>query len=259
MTLVDLSLTGRRALVCGASAGIGRATARALASLGCEVWALARRADRLESLLPELTALGAPAAHAVVADLDDHAGLSAAVAGLDVQILVHNTGGPPGGRLVDEAPERLAQAFHRHVLSAQLLVQALLPGMRAAGYGRIVTITSTSVREPLDNLGTSNTIRAAMAGWAKSLSRELPPGITINNLLPGYTATERLESLIAGNAQRQGASADDVAQAWRSNVPEGRFAEPEELAAVVAFLCSPAASYVRGVSLPVDGGRLRSI
>ncbi|HMV70161.1 MAG TPA: SDR family oxidoreductase [Myxococcota bacterium] len=256
---MQLGLSGRAALVCGASAGIGRAVAVALGGLGCRVIALARREDALADVCRAALAAGAPSAEPLVADLDDTKGLRAATRGLRAEILIHNTGGPPGGRLLDEPTSKLEAAFRRHVLSAQVLVQALLPAMLDAGYGRVVTVTSTSVREPLDHLGVSNTIRAAMAGWAKTLSRELPPGITINNVLPGYTATERLEALKAGAAARSGGSVADVEAAWRSTVPEGRFAEPEELAAVIAFLCSPAASYVRGVSLPVDGGRLRSI
>src|SRR5690606_36944419 len=133
------------------------------------------------------------------------------------------------------------------------------PGMREAGYGRIVNVLSTSVREPIDNLGVSNTIRAAVAGWAKTLSRELPPGVTINNILPGYTDTERLATLASSAGERTGRTADEDRQGWIATVPEGRLGLPEELAAAVAFLASPAAAYVRGVSLPVDGGRLRSI
>lgn len=257
--MVPMDLEGRTALVCGASAGIGRATALALASLGCGVVALARRRAELDLVCAELRAAGAARAEALVADLDDTEGLRAAVAGLDAQILIHNTGGPPGGRLLEEPTDKLVAAFRRHVLSAQVLVQALLPAMTRAGYGRVVTVTSTSVREPLDNLGVSNTIRAAMAGWAKTLSRELPPGVTINNVLPGYTATERLDALKQAAAARTGGTVEEVERTWLATVPEGRFAEPGELGAVIAFLCSPAAAYVRGVSLAVDGGRLRSI
>lgn len=250
--------------MCGASAGIGRSTALALARRGAQVTALARRADRLEALLPELRAAGAPQARAWVADLDDRAGLSAGITRLlaehgPVHIVLNNTGGPAGGPLLDAAPEAFARAFARHVLSAHLLAQACVPGMAAAGYGRIVNVVSTSVYEPIPNLGVSNTIRGAMASWAKSLSRELPPGVTINNVLPGFTDTERLTSLAEGRAQRSGTTADAVRTAWLAQVPEGRLAQPEETAAAVAFLCSPAAAYIRGVSLPVDGGRLRGI
>ncbi|MDP6934174.1 MAG: SDR family NAD(P)-dependent oxidoreductase, partial [Myxococcota bacterium] len=197
---MDVSLRGRRALVCGASAGIGRAVALCLAEQGAEICALARRADRLEALLPELLSAGAPAAHAIVADLDDRPALASAVqAHLDahgpVHILVNNTGGPPGGPLLEAGEEAFLQGFGRHVLASHRLVLLVLPGMREAGYGRIVNVISTSVREPIPNLGVSNTIRGAMASWAKTLSRELPPGLTINNVLPGFTDTERLALL----------------------------------------------------------------
>jgi 3-oxoacyl-[acyl-carrier protein] reductase len=258
-----LPLSGRRALVLGASAGIGRATALALAAQGAEIIALARRGDRLQALLPELEAAGAPKATALVQDLDDRAGLAAAVDGLladgAIHVLIHNTGGPPGGPLLGVDGDVLATFFARHVLSAQLLCQKLVPGMAEAGYGRIVTVTSTSVYEPIPNLGASNTIRASVAGWAKSLARELPPGVTINNVLPGFTDTERLESLAAGKAAKTGTTVEAVRQAWLAQVPEGRLIQPQETAATIAFLCSPAAGAVRGVSLAVDGGRLRGI
>ena len=259
----SFSLTGRHALVCGASAGIGRATARALGGLGARVTGLARDAAKLESLCAELRDAGAMA-QSLVADLDDTTGLEAVVSEWlvtqgPVPILVHNTGGPPAGRLLDAEPAALLAAFRRHVLSAHRLVQLLVPGMRDAGFGRIVNVLSTSVREPIDLLGVSNTTRAAMAGWAKSLARELPPGITINNILPGYTATERLTQLAAVNAARSGRSVADVEAEWGTLAPEQRLGRPEEIAAAIAFLVSPAASFVRGTSLAVDGGRLRSI
>lgn len=259
MVAIDLDLTGRRALVCGASAGIGRATALVLASMGCGIVALARREDALRALLPELRAAGAPSAELLVADLDDPDGLAAKIAGLDVQILVNNSGGPPAGRLVDDPTSKLVAAFTRHVLSSHVLVQATLPAMTRAGYGRIVNVLSTSVREPLPNLGTSNTIRGAMSSWSKTLSMELPPGVTINNVLPGYTETDRLFSLLDDHAARQGVPVDVVAEAWRAVVPEHRFAAPSELGGVIAFLCSPAAGYLRGQSIAVDGGRTRAL
>ncbi|UCE01694.1 MAG: SDR family oxidoreductase [Candidatus Latescibacterota bacterium] len=260
----SLSLATRHALVCGASAGIGRATAMALAELGARVTTLARSQEALGELQPQLLRAGAAEAHVVVTDLDAPSALDAAITTwLDAHgpahILVHNTGGPPGGRLLDATAEALQAAFRRHVVSAQRLVQHLLPGMRAAGYGRIVNVLSTSVREPIDHLGVSNTIRAAMSAWAKTLSRELPPGVTINNVLPGYTSTERLASLAQATAERSGRSRAEVESDWRAAVPEKRLGKPEEVAAAIAFLASPAASYIRGVSLAVDGGRLRSI
>ena len=258
------SLSGRTALVCGASAGIGRATALALAGLGARVTGLARSAVKLAALRPQLLDAGAAAADFLVADLDDAPGLERKVAAWleahgPIHILVHNTGGPAAGKLLDADPAALLAAFQRHVLTAHRLVQMVLPGMQAAGYGRIVTVLSTSVREPIEMLGTSNTTRAAMAGWSKSMSRELPPGITINNVLPGYTATERLAELARGTAERTGREIDSIEAEWREVVPEKRLARPEEIAAVIAFLASPASSFVRGVSLAVDGGRMRSI
>jgi 3-oxoacyl-[acyl-carrier protein] reductase len=252
---MDLDLSGRHALVCGASQGIGRATALELARLGARVTGLARRQEPLDALVAEITAAGGRAT-ALVADLD---ALDPATLPTDVDIVVHNTGGPPGGPLVDATREALSAAFTRHVLSAQTLLGVVLPHMRSTGFGRWVNVLSTSVYEPIDNLGVSNLTRAAMASWAKTLSRELPPGVTINNVLPGFTDTERLTSLAEGRAARSGTTADDVRSTWLGTVPEGRLARPEETASTIAFLCSPAAAYIRGQSVAVDGGRLRSI
>ena len=257
-------LTGRHALVCGGSAGIGRAAALELAGLGAAVTVLARDRVKLDLVVPELLVRGAPAARAVVADLDDRAGLAVAVDRLlaehgPIHVVVNNTGGPPGGPLLEAREDAILAAISRHLLASHLLVKMTLPGMREAGYGRFVQVLSTSVREPIDNLGVSNLTRAAVASWAKTLSRELPAGVTINNILPGYTDTERLGTLAEGTAKRTGRSAEDVRRSWLETIPEGRLGRPEELGAVIAFLASPAGGYVRGASIPVDGGRLRSI
>jgi 3-oxoacyl-[acyl-carrier protein] reductase len=257
-------LDGLHALVCGASAGLGRASAIALAAAGAEVTALARSGGRLAEAVEEVRAAGAPRARALVADLDDRVGLASAVDALlagcgPVAILVNNTGGPPPGLLLEAEEDAFLAAFGRHVLASHLLVRRLLPGMRTLGYGRIINVISLSVREPLPLLGVSNTIRGAMASWAKTLALELPPGITVNNVLPGYTATERLAALEQATAARQGIPPAQVERAWCADIPEGRLGQPAELAAVVAFLASPAAAYVRGVSIPVDGGRLRAV
>lgn len=255
----SLSLVGRTALVCGASSGIGRATALLLASRGATTAVLARREPELLALREELLGAGAPDAPVVIADMEDPEDLRAKVGGLGAEILIHNTGGPPGGPLLEAEPAALSKAFQRHVLSAQTLLRLMLPTMVDRGYGRIVTVTSTSVREPIPNLGVSNTIRGAMASWAKSVANELPPGVTINNVMPGFTDTQRLASLKAGRAARTGVSEADVHATWLSAVPEGRLARPEEVASMIAYLCSEAGAYVRGQSIAVDGGRLRSI
>ena len=262
---MDLDLTGKHALVCGASEGIGRAAAMELAALGADVTVLARR----EQVLAEVAA-ALPRSHDaqrhgwLAADMDDSDTLRrkvmALAAGARVQILVNNSAGPPPGPAAAAAPEDYLRTFQRHVIGGQILVQALLDGMKEAGYGRIVNVISTSVREPIANLGVSNTVRGAVASWAKTLASELGPhGITVNSVLPGFTQTGRLASLITGNAQRSGRSEDEVAAGMLAAVPARRFGKPEETAAAIAFLCSPAAAYINGVTLAVDGGRTRAL
>lgn len=257
-------LEGRRALVTGASAGIGRAAALELASRGCAVAVLARSAPKLDGLLEGLRAAGAPEAWALAADLEDRAALDLAIRAHladqgPVHILVNNAGGPPGGPILDAEEAEFLKAFGRLLMAPHLLVRLLVPGMKAAGYGRIINVVSTSVREPLPNLGVSNTIRGATAAWAKTLAKELPPGLTINNVLPGATATERLEKLELANAERTGRTLEQVRADMVKTIPEGRVAEAKEIAALIAFLASPAAAYLRGQSIAADGGRLNAI
>ena len=255
----------RHALVCGASEGIGRASALALAEAGVSVTLLARREDRLRALAAELPRGSDGQAHDfLVADVADAAALRAKVNALcaqsPVHILVNNTAGPPGGPAHSATPEQYLAVFTQHLVANQVLVQAVLPGMRAAGWGRIVNIISTSVKEPIANLGVSNTVRGAVASWAKTLASELGGfGITVNNVLPGYTRTQRLEQILAERAAATGKSQDEIAAAMLATVPAGRFAEAGEIAAAVAFLCSPAAAYINGINLPVDGGRTKSL
>jgi 3-oxoacyl-[acyl-carrier protein] reductase len=259
-------LAGRRALVCGASRGIGRAAALALAARGASVALLSRGGGALADSAHRVRVreAGAPEVETVQADLDDRDGAERAVRDLvarwgPIHVWINNTGGPPGGPLLAAEEPSFQAAFGRHVLAPQRLVRVLAPGMAAAGYGRIVNVLSTSVKEPIDGLGVSNLCRAAVAAWAKTLSRELPPGVTINNVLPGFTDTERLAELASAGASRAGTTVDAVRAGWAAAAPEGRVGSPDEIGAVIAFLCSPAAAFVRGVSIPVDGGRLRSL
>lgn len=261
---MNLDLAGKHALVCGASEGIGHAAALELAQLGASVTLLARRAEVLREMAAALPRARGQSHGWLAADLADtdalHVAADALAAKQPVHILVNNTGGPPGGPAHAASIDAYLDAFRKHLVANQTLVQALLPGMRAARWGRIVNVISTSVYEPIPNLGVSNTIRGAVASWAKTLSRELgSDGITVNNVLPGYTRTRRLEQILADRSASSGRTQDEVAQAMLATVPAGRFAEAEEPGGVIAFLCTPAAAYVNGQSLAVDGGRMQSI
>jgi len=260
-----IMLQGRRALVCGSTQGIGRASAERLAQAGAEVVLLARNAQQLEAVREALPIGDGVQHEAVVADFADPAAVRNAVGEYlaghpPIHILVNNSGGPPAGPALEASEEAFRAAFAMHLFCNHALVQLTVPGMRAAGYGRIINIISTSVREPIKGLGVSNTVRGAVASWAKTLSKELgPSGITVNNVLPGSTRTGRLESIIAGRAKAAGTDVAAIEQAAMAEIPLGRFASAEEIANAVVFLASPAASYITGVSLPVDGGRLASI
>lgn len=262
---MDLNLAGRHALVCGASEGIGRAAAHELALLGADVTVLARRPEALAEVAAALPRVAGSQQHATIAlDVADAVALRETVGRLvatrPVHILVNNTGGPPGGRALDAGADDYLAAFQRHLLANQALAQLTVPGMRTAGWGRIVNIVSTSVKEPIPNLGVSNTIRGAVASWAKTLSRELgADGITVNNVLPGYTRTQRLEQILHDRMHATGKDEATVSATMLATVPAGRFAEAHEIAAAIAFLASPAAGYISGVSLAVDGGRMQSI
>ena len=258
-------LQGRRALVGGSTQGIGRASAEALARAGAEVVLLARNPEQLRAVRDALPRGPGIVHDSLVADFSDPGALRRVVSEYlgdhpPFHILVNNTGGPPPGPALEASEEALRSAFAMHLLCNHALVQTLVPGMRAERYGRVVNIVSTSVREPIAGLGVSNTIRAATAGWAKTLSKELgPDGITVNNILPGSTRTGRLEAVIASRAKAGNTSVEAIERGMTAEIPLRRFAEAAEIAAAVVVLASPAASYITGVSLPVDGGRLASI
>jgi len=256
---MNLDLTGKTALVCGSTQGIGRAIAMELASMGANIVLLARNEGKLQQVTAELPVNNQKHQH-LTADFSDPSQVKEVidkfVAHHDIHILINNTGGPAGGQAVDAGLDEFRQAFNSHLVCNQILAQAVVPAMKKAGYGRIVNIISTSVKMPLKGLGVSNTIRGAVANWSKTLSMELGSfGITVNNVLPGATMTSRLESIIENKAKKLSKSEDAVQQAMLAEIPANRFAEAEEVANAAAFLCSPAAGYINGINVPVDGGR----
>ena len=255
-----LSLKERNALICGSTQGIGLATAKELALSGANCILLARNETSLQQAISLLDVSQGQQHEYAVADFSNNQQVKTAIEKIvqlkTVHILINNTGGPAPGAITDATAENFNNAFQQHIINNQILVQAVLPGMRAAGFGRIINIISTSVKIPIPNLGVSNTIRAATAGWAKTLSLEVAAyGITVNNILPGYTKTLRLDSLITTNAAKQNITKEELAEEMEREIPARRFGEAQEIAAVAAFFASPAASYVNGTSIPVDGGR----
>ncbi|CAN5488478.1 SDR family oxidoreductase [soil metagenome] len=260
---MNLALDPYTALVCGSTQGIGKAAATELATLGARIVLLARNKEELASV--KATLPGNKAHHAIVADFSRPAEVDQAVKsfiaeGNLIHILVNNTGGPPGGPIANATVEAFEAAFQQHLLCNHLLAQAVMNGMKQEKYGRIINVISTSVKIPLKGLGVSNTIRAAVANWSKTLSIELGPfGITVNNVLPGATATGRLSSILENKSTQSGRSYEILEQEMLHEIPAGRFAKPEEIAAAIAFLASPAAGYINGINLPVDGGRTGSL
>jgi len=261
---MDISLHQKTALVCGSTQGIGLAIAQELATLGATCILMARDEKRLQEVVASLARPHEQIHQYAVADFFDMTSVNNAVQQLiergPVHILVNNTGGPKPGPITEATAADFLTAFQQHIINNQHLLQAVLPGMKAAGYGRIINIVSTSVRIPIPNLGVSNTIRAAVAGWAKTLAGEVGPfNITVNNILPGLTDTQRLQHLISSIASARGIAIEKVSDSMRESVPLRRFATAAEVAQVAAFLATPAAAYVTGTSIPVDGGRTGSI
>jgi 3-oxoacyl-[acyl-carrier protein] reductase len=261
---MNLSLSDKYALICGSSQGLGLAAAAELASLGANCILMARNEATLLQALASLDNDGTQKHAYKVADFSNINAVKDAIQEItaehNIEILVNNTGGPKAGLITDAAEVDFINAFQQHLINNANLVNAVLPAMKSAGYGRIINIISTSVKTPLPGLGVSNTIRAAVAAWAKTLSNEVGQyNITVNNVLPGLTATSRLSSLIATTASNQKISNKAVEEAMIATIPMKRFGNASEIGNVIAFLASPAASYVNGVSIPVDGGRTPSL
>jgi len=262
---MDLNLNNKNALVCGSSQGMGKAIAVELASLGANVTLFARDLEKLNRVKAELANNGSQEHFAICADFADPGAVERAIdAQLGVvseyHILINNTGGPaPGPANTADAALFLA-AFNQHLINNHQIAQKLLPGMKQAEYGRIINVISTSVKQPLPNLGVSNTVRGAVASWAKTMANELGQfNITVNNVLPGATSTARLDAIIKNKAEKNGVSVEQMASEEKAIIPMRRFGQAQEFANAVAFLASPAASYITGVSLPVDGGRTSSL
>jgi 3-oxoacyl-[acyl-carrier protein] reductase len=254
---MNLNLKDKTALVSGSSQGIGLASAQELALLGASVTLLARNEQSLNEALATLDASSGQTHKILVADFTDNDAVREVVNGNNhYHILVNNTGGPPGGQAIDAAENEFLQAFTNHLINNQILAKGVTPYMKAEGYGRIINIISTSVKAPIPGLGVSNTIRGAVNSWSKTLANELGQfGITVNNVLPGATSTVRLSSIIENKAEKSGKSVMEVEAAMKGEIPANRFADATEVASAVAFLASPAASYINGISIAVDGGR----
>ena len=259
---MNFNLNNKNALVCGSTQGIGKATALQLAELGTTVTLIARNETKLNAVLSELSTSNGQQHNYIVADFQNPADLKNKLntANQTFHILINNTGGPAGGPVFNASLDEFESAFTQHLKCNHVLVQSVVPAMKEAGYGRIINIISTSVKQPLAGLGVSNTIRGAVANWSKTLAGELGSfGITVNNVLPGATGTERLKQIINNKAEKTGKSFEDVANAMKNDIPAKRFAQPEEIANAVVFLASEAAAYINGINVPVDGGRTKSL
>jgi 3-oxoacyl-[acyl-carrier protein] reductase len=259
---MNFNLNNKNALVCGSTQGIGKATALQLAELGTTVTLIARNETKLKAVLSELSTSDGQQHNYIVADFQNPTDLKNKLnaANQTFHILINNTGGPAGGPVFNASLDEFESAFTQHLKCNHVLVQTVVPAMKEAGYGRIINIISTSVKQPLAGLGVSNTIRGAVANWSKTLAGELGSfGITVNNVLPGATGTERLKQIITNKAEKTGKTFEEVSNAMKNDIPAKRFAQPEEIANAVVFLASEAASYINGINVPVDGGRTKSL
>lgn len=260
-----MSLRNKTAVVCGSTQGIGWETAKLLASKGANLVLVARNEQALQEKIAELPSEGEQKHSFIVADFSQPENLRSQLmawtsAGNSAQILVNNTGGPAGGPIISAATDEFLAAFNQHLICNHILVQSLYKGMIENGYGRIINVISTSVKQPLNNLGVSNTIRGAVANWSKTLANELGQyGITVNNVLPGATNTGRLKSIVETKATKTGTAIDAVFDEMALESPMKRIADPIEVANAIVFLASPEASYINGINVPVDGGRTKSL
>ncbi len=257
---MNTNLEGKNALVCGSTQGIGRAAAIELALLGASITLVARNEMSLNETVKILAMPYKQNHNYLRTDFDDiddvKQKINEFVKKRPIHILVNNTGGPPSGSIVEAKIEEFQKAFSQHLICNHILTQAVLPSMKAAEFGRIINVVSTSVKQPLYGLGVSNTIRGSVASWAKTLSFEVAKfGITVNSVLPGATATGRLHSIIEAKAEKKSLETEEITAEMLSEIPAGRFGEPQEIAALIAFLASPSAAYITGQSIAVDGGR----
>ncbi len=263
--MIDLNLKGRKAIVCGSSQGIGKSTAIELAEMGAHVTLVARNEEALKKIVKELPGNPDVAHDYLVADFMDPSGLEKNLKDYlkafdSWDILINNTGGPPAGKAIDANLEAFRVAFNAHLICNQIMAQNIVPLMKKSGYGRIVNIISTSVKQPIPGLGVSNTIRGAVANWSKTLSLELGEfGITVNNVLPGATQTQRLDNIIQRKSEKAAKSESEVMEEMKNEIPAKRFAKPEEVAQAIAFLCTESAAYINGINIPVDGGRTSNL
>jgi len=258
---MNLNINNKNALVCGSTQGIGKASAMGLAAEGVNVTLIARNEEKLKAVLSELPNNNQKHRY-IVADFSNPTDLKSKIeaSNLDFHILVNNTGGPAGGPVFNASLDEFESAFTQHLKCNHVLVQAVVPFMKSEGFGRVINVISTSVKQPLDGLGVSNTIRGAVASWSKTLANELGQfDITVNNVLPGATGTERLTEIINNKANKTGLSVDEVSKNMMNASPAKRFAKPEEIANAVVFLASEKASFINGINVPVDGGRTKSL
>ncbi|WP_341907703.1 SDR family oxidoreductase [Fluviicola taffensis] len=258
-------LIGKVALVAGSTQGIGKAVAMKLAEMGADIVLLARNEEKLKLVKSELHREGSQTHDYLVVDFTQPLELKQKVSdylskGKSIDILINNTGGPKAGPVIDADISEFLSAFNQHLICNHILVQSVVPGMKQSGGGRIVNIISTSVKQPLPGLGVSNTIRGAVGNWSKTLANELGQfNITVNNVLPGATNTTRLQEIASNKSEKTGDSVDAIFEEMAEESPMKRIARPEEIAAAVAFLASPSASYINGINIPVDGGRTKSL